>query len=55
MKLRETIVNEDGSLTHPEGIYLVPNYALMFWLNMLLWLPCWGLSICTGCMAADEW
>ena len=54
MKLRETILDEDGSLTHPEGISLIPNYALMFWLNMLLWMPCWPLCIVVILMAADE-
>lgn len=55
MKLRETILDENGVLTHPEGISLYPNYATMFWLNMLLWPPCWvpGL-ICCVC-AADEY
>ena len=38
MKLRETILDDDGCLTHPEGISLHPNYTVMFWLNITLWL-----------------
>ena len=44
MKLRETICNDDGSLTHPMGISFAHNFSLMFWLNMLLWLPCWFIG-----------
>lgn len=55
MKLRETILNEDGGLTHPEGISLVPNYTLMFWLNMLLWLPCLLFGGFVVFAAIDEW
>lgn len=38
MKLRETILDDDGCLTHPTGISLHPNYTVMFWLNVTLWL-----------------
>lgn len=41
MKLRETILDENGSLTHPEGISMAPNYTMMFWLMVFLWVPCW--------------
>jgi hypothetical protein len=44
MKLRETLLNEGGGLTHPEGISMVENYTLMFWLNVLLWIPCWIIA-----------
>lgn len=54
MKLRETILDDDGTLTHPEGISIAANYTLMFWLNILLWLPCWGLSLFFVAMALDE-
>ena len=54
MKLRETILDDGGSLTHPAGISMAANYTLMFWLNMLLWLPCWGLAIVVG-YTADEY
>ena len=44
MKLRETLLNEGGGLTHPMGISMSENFALMFWLNVLLWLPCWFIA-----------
>ena len=45
MKLRETILNDNGTLTHPQGISMVPYFTLLFWLNVILWLPCWGFGI----------
>ena len=45
MKLRETILDEGGLLTHPTGISMAANYALMFWLNVTLWLPCWIFGV----------
>ena len=53
MKLRETILDDGGSLTKPVGIALVPNFTLMFWLNWLLWLPCWVLGTVL-CVAIDD-
>ena len=41
MKLRETILDDGGALTHPMGISHVHIFTLMFWLNVTLWLPCW--------------
>jgi hypothetical protein len=38
MKLRETTLDNEGYVTHPDGISLHPNYTVMFWLNMTLWL-----------------
>lgn len=55
MKLRETILDENGSLTHPTGISLHPNYALMFWLNLLLWIPCWVMCAVFGVWASEEY
>lgn len=52
MKLRETILNDSGSLTHPTGISLYPNYTVMFWLNVTLWLL-WILG-CAFCSLADD-
>lgn len=54
MKLRETILNDDGTLTHPEGISLHPNYALMFWLNSTLWLL-WILGVAMCIFAYNEY
>lgn len=44
MKLRETILDDNSVLTHPEGISMASIYTLMFWLNIVLWLPCWVFS-----------
>ncbi len=38
MKLRETILDNDGFLTTPLGISLHPNFTIMFWLNVTLWV-----------------
>ena len=54
MKLRETILDDDGCLTHPEGISLHPNYAVMFWLNVTLWLL-WILGGAFCCLAYEEY
>ena len=55
MKLRETILDENGALTKPEGISLHPNYTTMFWFNMLLWLPCWVIGIVVAVVASEEY
>lgn len=53
MKLRETILDSDGTLTHPEGISMVSIYTLMFWLNTVLWLPCWIFGTCIVFITED--
>lgn len=53
MKLRETILDNDGMLTHPVGISMVSIYTLMFWLNMLAWVPCWVLGTFL-CFTAED-
>lgn len=55
MKLRETLLNNEGGLTHPDGISLVPNFTLMFWLNCVLWLPCWFIGGIFIMFAMDDW
>lgn len=54
MKLRETILNDDGCLTHPIGISLHPNYTVMFWLNVTLWLL-WFLGVVFCFLAYEEY
>ena len=54
MKLRETLLDGDGYLTHPEGVSMKHNYTLMFWLNMLLWLPCLVAVIILIWLAMDD-
>lgn len=53
MKLRETILDGDSALTHPMGISMVSNFTLMFWLNCVLWLPCWVFSAVLGYASED--
>lgn len=55
MKLRETILDEDGGLTHPEGISMHPNYATMFWLMLIPFLPCWVVGGFVLWIAVDEY
>lgn len=55
MKLRETLLNDAGSVTHPEGASMKENYTLMFWLNLLLWVPCLLIGILLCCTASDMW
>lgn len=53
MKLRETLMDEGSGITHPDGAAMKENYTLMFWLNMLLWIPCWVIGIIL-CFVADD-
>lgn len=54
MKLRETILNDDGYLAHPEGISLHPNYTVMFLLNATSWLL-WALGGVFCLLAYEEY
>lgn len=55
MKLREVVLDGDGCLTLPFCISIVhTNYALIFWLNCLLWLPCWILGFFVAFLASEE-
>ena len=54
MKLRETLLHNEGSITHPEGVSMKENYTLVFWLNLFGWLPCWLVSIVSLWIAMDE-
>ena len=38
MKLRETLLNENGYVTHPNMISFYPNHAFWFWFLILGWL-----------------
>lgn len=38
MKLRETILNNDGLVTHPLGISVANNFTSVFWFNCTSWL-----------------
>ena len=54
MKLRETILDEDGSLTKPFCIALFPNYKALFWCNCLLWIL-WILGAVFCFLAYNEY
>jgi hypothetical protein len=54
MKLRETLLDSSGSLTHPLGISMAHNFATMFWLNAFLWVPCWFVAAALGIFVSDE-
>lgn len=45
MKLRETLLDGEGYLTHPFGVSIKHNFTLWFWLNNILWLPCFIAAI----------
>lgn len=38
MKLRETLLNSEGSVTHPDMISLYPNHIGWFWTMWFIWL-----------------
>lgn len=38
MKLRETLLDEAGNVTHPNMISFYPNHAFWFWFLVLGWL-----------------
>lgn len=52
MKLRETIL-DDNMLTIPFGVSIKHNFGLIYWLNCLIWLPCWVLAIVCGVFASE--
>lgn len=52
MKLRETLLDAQGCVTHPDNISLYPNHKPLFWLNVTVWLL-WILAIPCG-IAAHE-
>lgn len=53
MKLRETLLNSQGSVTHPANISLYPNHISLFWCNATFWL--FGvLALVCGIVAHDN-
>lgn len=52
MKLRETLLNSDGSITHPNMISFYPNHISWFWVMCLIWVLWFGAFI-FGLLAAD--
>lgn len=52
MKLRETLLNNEGTVTHPEGIMFHPSYASYFWIAIFIWML-WILAFAFGVVAYD--
>lgn len=53
MKLRESLTDDD-SLCCPQGIALGDSFTVIFWLNVLLWLPCFIIAIIFIYLACNE-
>lgn len=45
MKLRETLLDSEGSVTHPSMISYYPNHAVWFWTMCLIWILWFGAII----------
>lgn len=52
MKLRETLLNSEGSVTHPSMISFYPNHVSWLWSLILIWIL-WIGSIVFGILAID--
>lgn len=52
MKLRETLLDSTGTVTHPEGVMFHPSYTSYFWTAVLIWLL-WVLAFAFGVVAYD--
>lgn len=52
MKLRETLLNSEGSVTHPSMISFYPSHVGWFWTMCLIWLL-WIGAVVFGFMAED--
>ena len=54
MKLRETLLNSEGSVTHPEMISFYPNHIGWLWAMWLVWFL-WIGALAFGCKAYDSY
>lgn len=52
MKLRETLLNSEGSVTHPSMISFYPNHIGWFWATRLIWIL-WIGALIFGLYAYD--
>lgn len=52
MKLRETLLNSEGSVTHPSFISFYPSHVSWAWAICLIWLL-WFVAIPFGVFASD--
>ncbi|MBO5828833.1 MAG: hypothetical protein J6R59_10350 [Paludibacteraceae bacterium] len=54
MKLRETLLDSEGSVTHPPMISFYPTHCFWFWAMMLIWLM-WIGAFVFGVIAYEEY
>lgn len=52
MKLRETLLNSEGSVTHPPMISFYPSHVSWFWSMLLIWLL-WVAALPFGILASE--
>lgn len=52
MKLRETLLNSEGSVTHPPMISFYPSHVSWFWSMFLIWLL-WVAALPFGILASE--
>lgn len=52
MKLRETLLDSEGSVTHPDMISFYPNHVGWFWAMFLIWIL-WIVAFVLGLAAND--
>lgn len=52
MKLRETLLNSEGSVTHPSFISFYPSHVSWVWTIMLIWLL-WFVAIPFAILASE--
>ena len=54
MKLRETLLDSEGRVTHPSMISFYPSHVSWFWTMVLIWLM-WIGAIVSGVIASEEY
>ena len=54
MKLRETLLDSEGRVTHPSMISFVPGHISWFWWMIFIWLL-WILAIPFGVIAYEQY
>lgn len=54
MRLRETLLQEDGIITHPELVSFHPNSTFWFWKMCLIWML-WFAALVAGGIAYEEY
>lgn len=54
MKLRETLLDDDGTVTLPLAISLQPHGTLLLWLNVTMW-TFWVAALCIGLWRLVSW